>query len=331
MVSSSGSCQMSARTSTPRAAAASSTSKTVPRPSGSGASRSTNASVTHTRVRAASTAATMRRNAGSPSIRGRTAIPVPPGVAPRGRRNSQPPSATIFTAPPHDLEGREEDLLAHLDVLLPARREHVDEELDLEHLRVDADERGAHGRASTFGTFATCSRSCASTSRTCDALVPGASTSVARTRDAIAEAQVLERQGRELRIRDRHQRAAHGADAGRAEADVLDRPDGVAEAADVAQTHGLVRDEADAAEEVLDRLLGREGDGQPADAEAGEETRHVEAEVLERGDERDDDDEHLDRPAPEVRRVDGACRGGCDRGGARSAARTRRGCGGRAR
>ena len=67
--------QKTARTSRPRRAARSSRSKHVPPAPGSTRSRSTKAIVAHTLVRAASTAAVMRRNAGAPSISGRTTLP----------------------------------------------------------------------------------------------------------------------------------------------------------------------------------------------------------------------------------------------------------------
>jgi len=71
----SGSRQKRTRTSSPRAAARSITSKNDPRLSGIWTSRSMNATVIQTRTFAASTAWQMRRKAGSPSTSGRTRFP----------------------------------------------------------------------------------------------------------------------------------------------------------------------------------------------------------------------------------------------------------------
>src|SRR5271165_3099432 len=66
-----------------------------------------------------------------------------------------------------------------------------------------------------------------------------------------------------------------GADAGGAQADIFDCASAIAEAAIVADADHFVAENRDAAEQILNRLLRTETDGQPANAQAGERGREV--------------------------------------------------------
>ena len=107
----------------------------------------------------------------------------------------------------------------------------------------------------------------------------------------------------ELGVGHRDHGAIGRADARRVEADLLDGAGLVAEAAEVADAHRLVGEQRQAAEEILERLLGAESDGDAADAESGEQRRDVEAEAAEHADDREGDDHplrHLARRRDEV-------------------------------
>ena len=70
----------------------------------------------------------------------------------------------------------------------------------------------------------------------------------------------------------------------------LDRPD----LEIVADLHRLVEDQRRTGDDVLERLLRRQRDGEAADAEAGEERRRVDAEVAQDRQHADRDHDHVD-------------------------------------
>ena len=69
--------------------------------------------------------------------------------------------------------------------------------------------------------------------------------------------------------------------------------------AEVADAHRLVGDKREAADEILDRFLRAERNGDAADAESREPGGHIEAERVEDGDAGDRGDDELDAAAEE--------------------------------
>jgi hypothetical protein len=108
--------------------------------------------------------------------------------------------------------------------------------------------------------------------------------------------EVLELQVRELRIRDRYHRAVEGAHACRADPDLFHRADLVAEPAELAHAHRAVSVERHPSEQILDRLLCREGHGDSAHAQTCNQRGDAEAEAVEdrhEGEYEDDSLHHL--------------------------------------
>ena len=85
---------------------------------------------------------------------------------------------------------------------------------------------------------------------------------------------------RDLAVRHAEDRPIQRPDARRAEADVIDGPDGVPELQDVAHAHRLVDKDGKAPDDVFQRLLRGQGDGNAADAQAGKRSRGIDAEVV---------------------------------------------------
>ena len=77
--------------------------------------------------------------------------------------------------------------------------------------------------------------------------------------------------------------AGVGTNTSGTQADVFDGPGPIAEAAIVADTNDFVGQNGDAAEEIFQRFLCGERDGNAADAQAGEHGSQVEAHDGERG------------------------------------------------
>ncbi|MEP6863044.1 MAG: hypothetical protein ABJE66_20630 [Deltaproteobacteria bacterium] len=73
---------------------------------------------------------------------------------------------------------------------------------------------------------------------------------------------------RELAIRDRDDRPIERADPRRAQADLLDGSDEVVDLHEVPLSEWLIDPDRHRAEQVLDRLLRREREHEPADAES---------------------------------------------------------------
>src|SRR5581483_10426434 len=69
--------------------------------------------------------------------------------------------------------------------------------------------------------------------------------------------------------------------AGRSKADLLDGAEFVSITAEVADSHRLVEDDDEAAEEILERFLSAERNCDAADAEAGQNGFGIEAEIIE--------------------------------------------------
>ncbi len=95
-----------------------------------------------------------------------------------------------------------------------------------------------------------------------------------RIRSRLAKFYELHR--RELRVGDRDDRAVEGAHLGRAQADILHGSHLVAEATEVPFRHGMIPDDHEIAEDVLQALLRRQRDRDPAHAEARNQRRHIE-------------------------------------------------------
>ena len=98
----------------------------------------------------------------------------------------------------------------------------------------------------------------------------------------------------ELAVGERHQRAVGGADARRSQADGLDGAGEAVHRHVVADAEGLVHADGEGSEEVLHRLLRREGEGDAADAEAGEEAADGDAERREPGEQGADQERDLE-------------------------------------
>ena len=77
-------------------------------------------------------------------------------------------------------------------------------------------------------------------------------------------------------------RSIERADACRPEPDVVHGPHRVAELEKVSHAHRLVEDQRKAGDDVLERLLGGERDGNAADPQPGERRRRIEAEIAKR-------------------------------------------------
>ena len=88
-------------------------------------------------------------------------------------------------------------------------------------------------------------------------------------------------------------RSIEGADACRPEADVVHGPDRVAELEEVPDAHGLVEDERQARDDVLERLLGGERDGDAPDAQPGECRGRIEPEIAKGRQPAGHDDQHV--------------------------------------
>src|SRR4030095_11333224 len=73
--------------------------------------------------------------------------------------------------------------------------------------------------------------------------------------DPVPEREILDLDRAHLRVRHAEDRPAARSEDGRAQSDVRDRAFLASETAEVADPHGLVRGEDEAAEDVLDRLL----------------------------------------------------------------------------
>ena len=118
-----------------------------------------------------------------------------------------------------------------------------------------------------------------------------------READPVAGGEVLDPHVGELAVREADERPVERADLGRAHADALDVAGEVLDLHEVAHPEGLVGRQGDRAEQVLDRLLRAEGEGEAADAEAGEDGRHRVAEGGEGGHDASDPDQQLDEVA----------------------------------
>src|SRR5579871_1413880 len=86
----------------------------------------------------------------------------------------------------------------------------------------------------------------------------------------VASRKVLESHGRKLGVGNDDLRPVVGADARRAQPDILYRPDAVAKFAKIADVDRLVANDSHAAEQILNGLLRGQGDGDTADSEASE-------------------------------------------------------------
>ena len=84
------------------------------------------------------------------------------------------------------------------------------------------------------------------------------------------------------------------AQAGAAEANFLHRTAHVARRHEVAHAKGLVEEDGERGNEVLEAFFGRKGHRQPTNAQAADERRYIHPEYLpQRHQARDDDEKHL--------------------------------------
>ena len=95
----------------------------------------------------------------------------------------------------------------------------------------------------------------------------------------VAAAEVLDVDGGNGAVGNRHQRALFGADAGGTQANIFHRPGLVAETADVAHADDFIAENRYAAKKICDRLLRTEADSESANSKARQCGRHVEAEA----------------------------------------------------
>ena len=76
----------------------------------------------------------------------------------------------------------------------------------------------------------------------------------------------------------------------RTQADVLHYSGAIAKPANIPDTEDLISENGDAAEQVLDRLLRPEADGETPDSETGEGCAHVEAQIAQYSKNAEDED-----------------------------------------
>jgi hypothetical protein len=95
-----------------------------------------------------------------------------------------------------------------------------------------------------------------------------------RQADLVPQAEVLELHLDEVGVWNRDDRTVERPDPGGADPDLLHHPHLVAEPEEVADPHGLVGVEDEAADQVLEGPLSGKSYRQAADAEAGHERGH---------------------------------------------------------
>ena len=121
--------------------------------------------------------------------------------------------------------------------------------------------------------------------------------------DLVTTGEVLDVHGGERAIGNRELGARVGANAGRAQADVFDGAAAVAKAAVVADADDFIGKDGDSSEKIFQCFLRGEGDGNAADAEAGEHGGQVEAEDAERRQDGNDHDQRRDQRSPSTMSV----------------------------
>ena len=120
--------------------------------------------------------------------------------------------------------------------------------------------------------------------------------------ELVAPREVLDLPGHDGAVRDAHDRALVRAHARRPQGDVLDLAELASDPAGVADRQRLVGEHREAREDVLQALLGGEGEHEPADAEAGQRGRHVDPEDRQREDHDEDEGGRPKRTPPERQR-----------------------------
>ena len=101
----------------------------------------------------------------------------------------------------------------------------------------------------------------------------------------------------DLAVRHAHDGAVERADAGRAQADVIDRAGDLTHLQKIAGGDRLIEDERRAGDDVLERLLRRKRHGDAADAEPGQCGCRIDAEMAQRRQDSGKDDQEVDHPA----------------------------------
>ena len=99
--------------------------------------------------------------------------------------------------------------------------------------------------------------------------------------ETVAGRQRLDVHARNLAVRHADHRAIGRTDPRRAQADVVDGPDRLTNLQRVSDADGLVDEDRQPADHVLERLLRGECDGNTADPKAGERRRGIESEIAE--------------------------------------------------
>ena len=118
--------------------------------------------------------------------------------------------------------------------------------------------------------------------------------------ELVACRQRLDVHVRDLAVRHADDGAILCTDAGRSQADVVDGPDGLAELEEVADAHGLVEDDGEPADDVLERLLRGQRHGNASDAEACEGGGRIDADVVQHHEHARGDGHRIGEPAPEA-------------------------------
>ena len=113
--------------------------------------------------------------------------------------------------------------------------------------------------------------------------------------DPVAPGEVLDLEVGELRVRDGDDGAVERAHPRRAQPHLFDGADRPPETTELPDAHRLVGVERDAADEVLQRLLRRQRDGDPAHAQPRQHGDDVDAETVEHCKAGEDGDEDLRR------------------------------------
>ncbi len=113
------------------------------------------------------------------------------------------------------------------------------------------------------------------------------------SRRPVAYGEIVQLHGREIGIRHGDEGPLQRADPRGAQTDLLHGADLVAVLAEIADSNGPVGEQADPPDQVLERLLGGQRDGDAADAEAGQGGRDVHTQASENRENADQEDHDL--------------------------------------
>ena len=106
--------------------------------------------------------------------------------------------------------------------------------------------------------------------------------------ESVTQGEVFQAHRRQLTIGNGHNGSIQRPDTRRTNADIFDRSKELAHPAHIAHVYWLIRNHHDATEQVLDRFLGAEANGQAADAQPGERGSEIDIRKIEENQNRHD-------------------------------------------